>query len=236
MKQLIDTVLHDTNYHGNPFFRALNDGSFAKEDFVETQIQCYFAVLYFSRPLAMMAAKIENPEHRLKVLRNAWDEHGEGDLAQSHGVIFRELLARLGGLTREDIDRRAMWPETRTFNTLLAGACSVDEYLVSASMVGIMERMFCDISGWIGRGIVNRGWLEPGQVLHYNLHETLDIRHAQDFFDIVEPAWQQAPESRYYIEQGMRLGATLFNGLYHGLYQNRTRRLFRDISGPHMRT
>jgi pyrroloquinoline-quinone synthase len=102
-------------------------------------------------------------------------------------------------------------------------------------MMGMIERMFCDISAWIGQGIVENGWLPKDQMIHYALHEDLDIKHSQDFFDVLKPAWDINSENRYLIEQGLRLGATVFYGLYEGLFRGRKRRVKRDLRGPHVR-
>ena len=42
----------------NPYLRALADGSFEREDFIETQIQFLHAVVYFSRPMAVLATGV----------------------------------------------------------------------------------------------------------------------------------------------------------------------------------
>jgi pyrroloquinoline-quinone synthase len=233
MKQLLGAILDESGYRSNPYFAALRDGSFAREDFVETQIQFYFAVLFFSRPMAALAAKIPTAELRVEVLRNVWEEHGEGDPSRVHGRTFVTFLDRLARVSEDDIERRALWPEVRLFNTTLVGACVLDDYLIGAALLGVIERMFCDISCWIGRAVVARGWLPADRMIHYDLHEQIDLRHSQDFFDILEQAWQRSEMNRYQVEQGLRLGATAFNGLYEGLFRNRARRLMRSVSGPH---
>ena len=55
--------------------------------------------------------------------------------------------------------KRALWPETRQFNTTLIGACMIDEYMVGVGVMGVIEHMFSRISAWIGQGIVANGWL-----------------------------------------------------------------------------
>ncbi len=235
MHREIDAILHQTDYYNNPYFVHLRDGSFEKDDFLETQIQFFFAVIFFSRPMAALAAKIPTPELRVEIVRNVWEEHGEGDSTRVHGTTFLNLLYRLDQITPEDVDRRALWPEVRIFNTTLAGACVLDEYLIGVGMMGMIERMFCAISSWLGQIIVERKWLMPHEMIHYNLHETVDMKHSEDFFNILKPAWDKNSSNRYYIEQGLHLGATVFNGLYLGLYQGRKRRWLRDVSGPHTR-
>lgn len=235
LAELIDTVLTESAYHNNPFFSALRDGSFRKEDFIETQIQFFFAVSFFNQPMAALAAKIPTPQLRIEVLRNVWEEHGEGDFSRVHGVTFTELLKRLGEIQPEDIEIRALWPEIRAFNTFLVGACVLDEYLTGVGIMGMIERMFAEISSWIGCGIVERGWLSQDRLIHYSLHSELDIKHSQDFFDILQHSWDKSKEDRYAIEQGLYLGAYVFNRLYEDLYNARTRRVFRETRGAHSR-
>ena len=142
MDTLIQTILDETDSKNNPFFVALRDGSFAKEDFVETQIQFFIAVIFFSRPMAAVAAKSPSAKQRVEVLRNVWEEHGEGETSAQHGETFLVLLDRLAGITEDDVDRRVLWPEVRMFNTTLTGACVMDEHLVGVGVMGMIERMF----------------------------------------------------------------------------------------------
>lgn len=229
LNKLINSILDECEYRENPYFQSLRDGEFIKEDFIETQIQFYSAVVFFSRPMAALAAKIPTPQLRLEIVRNVWEEHGEGDLGHIHGITFVDLLSRLGQITPADIEKRALWPEIRSFNTVLSGACVLDEYLVGVGLMGMIERMFSDISAWIGKGIVARGWMTTENMIHYSLHEKLDIRHSDDFFDVLEHSWSTSPEARYAIEQGLRLGAFAFNGLYEGLYRARKRRAYKNL-------
>lgn len=235
LTQLIDDILDESNFRTNPFFIALRDGTFSKSDFIETQIQFFFAIVFFNRPMAALAAKIPTAQLRLEVLRNVWEEHGEGDFQHTHSETFIEFLKRLGGILPADIECRALWPEIRAFNTTLTGCCVLDEYLTGVGLMGIIERMFAEISAWIGNEIVNRGWIAQSSVIHYRLHEALDIKHSQDFFDVLEYSWEKSPEDQYAIEQGLRLGAYIFNRLYDDLYHARARRMLRETSGPHSR-
>ena len=73
MNTLIKQILKETNPQMNPYFVSLRNGTFDKDDFVETQIQFYFAVVFFNRPMAAIAAKIPEAELRLEVIRNVWE-------------------------------------------------------------------------------------------------------------------------------------------------------------------
>ncbi len=235
MLKLIDTILVETKYNENPYFTALQNKEFLKSDFIESQIQFYFAVTFFSRPMAALAAKIPDQKLRIEIVRNVWEEHGQGDTSKIHGTTFIELLKRLDNISPSDIDTRVLWPGVRIFNTTLVGACVLDEYLIGVGAMGMIERMFCDISAWIGQGIVQNGWISEKDMIHYNLHQKLDIKHSADFFNVLQPSWDKSPENQYYIEQGLRMGAEVFNYLYYSLYRHRTDRLSRTVSGAHSR-
>lgn len=225
---LVKVVLDDVDYAENPFFVALRDGSFTHEDFVETQYQFHTAVTFFSRPMAALAAKIPDPALRAPIIRNVWEEHGEGDPKRMHGATFELFLSRLAHLSLEDVQRelarRPLWPEMRAFNTLLVGCCVLDDYLVGAGAMGAVERMFSEISMWIGRAVVARGFMTADEMVHYDLHEQLDVRHAADFFQVLTSQWDAGPSQRYQIEQGLRMGAIAFDQLYARLYRCRQRR------------
>ena len=237
LNALVEQLIAEIDYRQNPYFVALRNGEFERDDFIETQIQFFMAVIFFSRPMAAVAARIPGASRRLEVIRNVWEEHGEGQAHLMHGTTFEQFLARLGITDRADIERRGLWPEVRQFNTTLSGACVLDEFLIGVSVMGMIEYMFSDISGMIGRAVVARGWISEAELVHYDLHEQLDIKHAQDFFNVAMPSWEGGSEDdRYIIEQGLRLGAHAFNSMYLGLYHARKRRLFRTARCPHART
>jgi len=49
------------------------------------------------------------------------------------------------------------------------------------------------------------------------LHAEIDERHAEEFFAVIEPNWDD-PKRRYFIEQGLELGAYVFDRLYRDLH------------------
>jgi pyrroloquinoline-quinone synthase len=77
--------------------------------------------------------------------------------------------------------------------------------------MGIIEYSFADISAMIGRAVVERGFVQAGDLVHYKLHAEIDKRHAQEFFAVVESNWENR---QYQIEQGLRLGVYIFDRLY----------------------
>ena len=83
--------------------------------------------------------------------------------------------------------------------------------------MGVIERAFASVSATIGRAVVERGWVPRERLIHYSLHAEIDVRHADEFFAVVEPAWEDE-ERRYFIDQGLQLGAYTLDRLYRDLH------------------
>src|SRR5262249_12118347 len=107
--------------------------------------------------------------------------------------------------------------EVHAFNAVLTAACQCEEPEVGVGCLGIIEHAFADISATIGRAVVRRGWVGREDLVHYKLHAAIDRRHAEEFFAVVEPAWND-PARRRPIERGLELGAYAFDRLYRDLY------------------
>lgn len=216
----------------NPYFQSLRDGSMTREEFIETQIQFFHAVIFFSRPMAVLVGRIPRPQMRLALLENIGDEHGSGRLTVCHENTFLELLSRLG-VDRSEVDTRTLWPEIRAFNTTLLGVCAHDDVYTGLATLGIIEDLFSGISAEIGQAIVARDWLRRPDLVHYTTHETLDVEHAEGFYASLYEPWDRHPRFRYQISQGLELGAYVFMRLYKDLWRARDRLWLRDVDGPH---
>lgn len=204
----------------SPFFRALHDGSFERDDFVETQVQFFTAVAHFNRPMMALASRMDRIDERFPLVDNVFDEHGRGKLGGSHERTFVELLERLG-VPEAQLRARTIGPAVRAFNAAVDGACHHGPVYTAVAMLGMIEDLFAVLSASIGRGIVERGWLDREAIVHYATHEVLDVEHCEAFHRVVEPHW---PERREEIAAGYELGGYVFVRLYDDLYRARGRR------------
>ncbi|MYA16459.1 MAG: iron-containing redox enzyme family protein [Gammaproteobacteria bacterium] len=211
-----DEVLHHVRIDRNPYLKALVDASMSLEAFRTTQEQFFFAVTFFPRPMAALVGRLPDPRQRLDILRNVVEEHGDFDEAAFHHTTFQEFLRRIGSEV-DTLDEVDLSPAVRAFNSILTTACVLDELEVGVACMGIIERAFAGVSATIGRAVVERGWLRRDRLIHYSLHAEIDVRHADEFFAVVEPAWQDEGR-RYLIDQGLQLGAYALDRLYRDLH------------------
>jgi pyrroloquinoline-quinone synthase len=212
-----DKILRDVGMLRNPYFEALTGGTMSLDVFRRTQEQFFFAVTFFSRPMAALVGRIPHPKMRLDILHNLVEEHGEFDEKQIHHYTFQRFLSSIGARP-EGVDDNRVSTALRAFNSILTCACVLDELEVGVACMGIIEYAFAPISEIIGKAVVARGWVKADDLVHYKLHAEIDQRHAEEFFAVIEPRWDD-PARRYFIEQGLDLGAYAFDRLYRDLYE-----------------
>jgi pyrroloquinoline-quinone synthase len=200
----------------NPYFTALQDGSMSLGAFRRSQEQFFFAVTFFPRPMAALVGRIPDPKARLDILHNLVEEHGEFDEAAFHHTTFQQFLRTIGS-PPDRLETLDLAPALRAFNSVLTSACVLDELEVGVGCMGIIEYAFAPISALIGQAVVKHGWVKSDELVHYQLHAKIDERHAEEFFAVVEPRWDD-PSRRYLIEQGLLLGAHVFDRLYRELH------------------
>ncbi len=210
-----DRILKKSGIVHNPYFTALRDGAMKLDVFRKTQEQFFYAVTFFPRPMAGLVARISDPKLRLDILHNLVEEHGEFHEELFHHTTFQQFLRSIGAQP-EKLSDLALWPPLRAFNSVLTAACVLDELEVGVGCMGIIEFAFADISALIGRAVVQHGWVKEEELVHYKLHAEIDQRHAEEFFAVIEPGWEDA-RKRYYIEQGLELGIYIFDRLYRDL-------------------
>ena len=158
-------------------------------------------------------ARLPDLGSRIDLLHNIMDEHGGLDPANSHHSTFLKFLESLGHPLAADT---AQSPAVRNFNSVLTAVCAFDEIEVGLACLGIIELAFSAISGTIGAAAIQRGFVAGDDLVHYKLHRKLDVKHADDFFNLLTRSWS-SPRGRASIETGLVLGAHIFDRLYREL-------------------
>jgi pyrroloquinoline-quinone synthase len=209
-------VLEKSGIWRNPYLQSLQDGSMNLECFRRSQEQFFFAVTFFPRPMAALVGRIPNPKARLDILHNLVEEHGEFREDRFHHSTFQTFLRSIGS-EPEKIEHAPLCPAVRAFNSVLTCSCVLDELEVGIGCMGIIEYAFAGISAIIGQAVVKQGWIPREKLVHYALHAEIDERHAEEFFAVIEPNWDDQ-KRRYFILQGLELGAYAFDRLYRDLY------------------
>lgn len=206
----------------NRYFQMLDSGT-NREWFVATQQQFYFAVRYFSRPMAALTARMPDSSLRQGLVHNLAEEQGADekvsaalDPALAHDMTFLRFLGTLG-VGKPQMAALREGPVIRAFNNALMGACVMEPVTLAFGCMGVIEHAFAGISAKIGESVVRHGWIAQDDLVHYKLHAEIDERHAADFFQVVADDWAAQPARRAEVEDGVRLGLHVFGRLYEDL-------------------
>jgi pyrroloquinoline-quinone synthase len=201
------------NLFKNPYFSSLLSGKMTKEHFVHTQQAFYHAVSYFSRPMCLLASRITTTSARMDLIENICEEHGEMDSESFHENTFKKWLQRLQAGSEMDLPLATC---VDSFNSALMGVCQIDPVEKGICCLGMIEYMFSHISKTMAESVVQLNWISDQNLIHYNLHADLDIKHAEDLFEIVN----KLPNSNIdFCLEGIRLGSFIFARLFDDLFR-----------------
>ncbi|BCD92271.1 hypothetical protein fh0823_24100 [Francisella halioticida] len=187
-----------------------------KEHFLKTQIHFRFAVENFASVLAGVMSKIPYLQKRIDVANNIFEEHGNGMVEKSHTHTFIEFLNSINDKNYSYNINPCM--AVKAFNESISNFVATHSYYEGAAMIGAIELLYIDISSIIAKHLKNKNWDKLCNQNHYNTHEVLDVEHAKELFNIVEPVWNNGCEIiKTSIKDSINLGAYLFAKLYQDL-------------------
>ena len=217
MNSYINQLKDSTPITSHRYFSDLLDGSMSFELFKSSQTNFYSAVCYFSRPMFLLCSRMENYADRLTILENILDEHGNGDIKESHAETYKNYLLNLG-VKEKDINETFSHSAVSNFYSIIKDTIKGDRIETAIAMFGIIEDRYTEISATIATSLVNNNWLSEDQLTHYKTHKELDIYHAELFYKLVRPKWVEET-SRENIIKGIKLGNAIIFDMFNNLLE-----------------
>lgn len=213
MSEFILTLADDTNkIYNNPYFQKLKYVP-NKESFIESQLSFVSAVDNWSKVLGQMLSKVPSCRERWPLIVNLQDEHGNGDITQAHVNTFITFLKSLGHTgTVELYEHSTAYSFIKNFNDGLSRAIEEEDWIFCVAMLGMIEYTYVTVSKNIHAYACN--FIESDTVTHYSLHETVDVQHAKDLFNLCDPFLETHKDS---IIGGIKYGYHLFDSMYKSL-------------------
>lgn len=214
MKEFILRLKQKTPISKNYYFSKLINDELTLEEFQKSQLKFIDAVLSFTKPMFIISSKLESYEERLSILENILEEHGNGDIAKSHGTTFEEYLILLG-VNKKEIKNRNIDSSSQKFNLSLIEHSQKESTYFSLAMMGIIEDRYSEMSKLISEKVLKNKWLTEKTMTHYKVYEKLDIDHAESFYHLIGSNWLNK-NIQEDIKKGLRFGNKLILNLYTG--------------------
>jgi len=215
VKDYINELKSNSSIRLEPYFSQLIDGEISFDEFKETQLNFFPAVSYFSLPMFYLCTRLESYEERINILENINNEHGNGNLNESHGATYKNYLISLG-IEKNTIEQSPVHPSVEYFNNTLMETVKNKNVLTAIACLGIIEERYAEISKLLVENLINKKWIKADELTHYLTHQEVDKHHSDLFFKLIEPEWNEAG-SRENIRSGIDLGNDLIINIYNDL-------------------
>ena len=215
MYKYINKLKENTSIKDQPYFRLLNQNRMSFETFKYSQVNFYKSVLKFSKPLFVLCSRIDNYEDRLKILENILDEHGNGNLKDTHGNTYKMYLNSLG-IGDNKFPESYEHVSCSNFFSEVEKIVSLGNIDKALAMYGIIEDRYTEISSFVAKIVLKNKWIDKENLIHYSTHEELDKYHAMLFYSIIEQRWKKE-RSQNQIKKGLNIGNELVLRLFNDL-------------------
>lgn len=149
MKKIIEFCKNINKIDKNSYMNKLKNNP-PKSNFITSQKGFINAVDNWSKILALLTAKVPSCNERIIIIKNLFDEHGKGDINNSHVNTFRYFLKSLGNTKKLDITSTYKSSESiSTFNNNLEEMIKNKNWLFCVASLGMIEFTYITVSNII---------------------------------------------------------------------------------------
>jgi len=172
---------------------------------------------YFPRFLAAAAANIPDDATRLPIIKNLWEEHGEGQLATSHRVLFEQFAAAVGITTTKPTLSDALFSTQQCVQTLL-NICKNKHFLVALGALGPGTEFFtAQEYQIIAKGLAQYECFNKKNLQFWTIHINADEMHYSEMLAAIEPWLATNYVHQQYVKEGaiqaLKLECLFWDGL-----------------------
>lgn len=165
-------------------------------------VQMYNFCNHFNRILAGILSCCPDQNAQLVILKNLYDEMGEGDFNQSHPELFRRFTRALD-IDDETLAAQIITPETRNLIDVYLQIPHKYGYLAALGTVcyaseGIVSYLYSQLY----KGIIDAVNLPKDSLIFFELHIDIDDSHAANLERVIESSIL-TPEEENNIKQAI---------------------------------
>jgi pyrroloquinoline-quinone synthase len=200
-------LLRDHDPLNHSLLVRARDGKLEPPEILAALGQLGHVVNAFPGFLAALLTQMPVARDRLPIVENLLEEHGHLNMEKAHVTTF-ELLIRGLGPEAEPLTRHAPIPGMRSYLRSMQYTCLHAPWLEGLGLMGMIEMLFAHISPVITAAVVRSGRVPREKLAHFDLHEDVDVDHADGMFAVLQPHWNDEA-SRRLIQDGLELGVYL---------------------------
>jgi pyrroloquinoline quinone (PQQ) biosynthesis protein C len=197
----------------HPLFRRMERDELSPEEARAIALDVYHVVDAFPRFLAALLARIADHRLRMPIVENLYCEHGRMDPHEIHVVTYRAFLRALG-LDDDRIDESEPGLPATVYVRAVMDLCARAPLPEALAALGVIEEIVARVSPIVGRfGLRHAAGRDAGS--HFSVHESLDLSHADELYDLAARAAGDADARD--VARGIALGRYYQRRLYGDL-------------------
>ena len=178
-------------------------------------IYCY----HFPRFLAATAANIPNDTARFPIIKNLWEEHGEGNIEKSHRTLYQNFAKALQ-LNIGNLETIKALESTKYCVESLLKLCRQTHFLESLGALGPGTEFFTSAEYQkIADGLLKYDFFRKDDILFWTVHISLDEAHYSDMMNVLIP-YVKKEENQQLIVRGAKQAVALELIFWNGLEEN----------------
>lgn len=200
----------------HPFLEKFRQGKLSLDRIRLFARQYYLYSRWFGRYISAIVANMPDEYPRAFLIKNLYQEHGEGNPDNTHPAMFRRFMRALR-LDSQEIEETEPLPEMRLF---------IHEYLLISRECHFLEAMGAlgpgteSIVPYIYRpiyeGLKKEPSLKGDDIEFFALHMTLDIEHSANIKEALLQ-YAEKEQNQRLIRQGAMAALSARTVLWNGL-------------------
>ena len=218
-REYLESLEEEIRLHpalNHPFLKKFSSGKLTLDRIRIFARQYYLYSRWFTMYVSAVIANMPDERPRAHLIKNLYEEYGEGKPECAHPAIFRRFLKALR-LDAAEVERTEPLPETRLFIHEYLFVCRDGHFLEALGALGPgTESIVPYIYHPIYEGLRKEPSLSEKDVEFFTLHMRMDVEHSANIKEALLE-YAVTKENQALIRQGAMeiLGArtVLWNGL-----------------------
>lgn len=200
----------------HPFLNRIHEASLTKTELQFFVEQYHVYNSYFPRFLGAVAGNITDDKTRFPIIENLWEEHGSGDLNQSHRLLF-ERFAEATGVSTDRLKTVEPLSTTAICCEHLLDTCLDKDFITSLGALGPGTEYFTnDEYIKIVEGLRKYDFLDEKALEFWTVHISLDEEHYSEMVEAIIP-WCSNTENKHKLKVGAKKAIDLEILFWDGL-------------------
>lgn len=211
LKSLTHQIFSEQPIEQHPLFLHMEENRFSPDQAKLIALQIYHVVEYFPRFLAAILTSIPDYVLRMPLVENLFEEHGRMNVKLVHLETYKQFLYGIG-VTREEITASKPDIPVIAYTRAVTDLCLHHPYEEGLGALGVIEEIVARVSPIVARYALAHYSKEKGSLVHFTDHETLDVAHANEIYEIAAQVF--AGQRKELVIRGLQLGYYYQSRLY----------------------